>query len=115
MCTLSGIRDGRQTDGQADIASKKKELAKQTLQVKTRQKEVQTAELEIRASNDPAMMIGMLIPQSNSRPTWKQLSRRLSMRLPPRTRPRRSLRPSKTITRFSRYGRLPIPICRDGC
>lgn len=36
------------TARQADIASKKKELGKQTLQVKTRQKEVQTAELEIR-------------------------------------------------------------------
>lgn len=33
---------------QADIASKKKELAKQTMQVKARQKEAQTSELEIR-------------------------------------------------------------------
>lgn len=33
----------------ADIASKKKELGKKTLAVKTRQKEVQTADLELRA------------------------------------------------------------------
>ena len=40
----------RRADQQADIASKKKELAKQTMQVKARQKEVQTSELEIRES-----------------------------------------------------------------
>jgi structural maintenance of chromosome 2 len=38
------------TDLKADIASKKKELGKQTTQVKTRQKEVQTVELELRES-----------------------------------------------------------------
>jgi len=36
------------TDSQTDIANKKKELGKQTTQVKTRQKEIQTIELELR-------------------------------------------------------------------
>jgi structural maintenance of chromosome 2 len=39
-----------QADHQADIVSKKKELGKQTTQVKTRQKEIQTIELELRKS-----------------------------------------------------------------
>ena len=38
------------THDQTEITAKKKELGKQTLAVKTRQKEVQTAELEFRKS-----------------------------------------------------------------
>ena len=37
-----------EADIQTDIANKKKELGKQTTQVKTRQKEIQTIELELR-------------------------------------------------------------------
>jgi structural maintenance of chromosome 2 len=38
---------------QTDIANKKKELGKQTTQVKTRQKEIQTIELELRKLTEP--------------------------------------------------------------
>jgi structural maintenance of chromosome 2 len=41
------------TDVQTDIANKKKELGKQTTQVKTRQKEIQTIELELRKLTEP--------------------------------------------------------------
>jgi structural maintenance of chromosome 2 len=40
-------------DVQTDIANKKKELGKQTTQVKTRQKEIQTIELELRKLTEP--------------------------------------------------------------
>jgi structural maintenance of chromosome 2 len=40
-------------DLQTDIANKKKELGKQTTQVKTRQKEIQTIELELRKLTEP--------------------------------------------------------------
>lgn len=44
------LEQERRADNQADIVSKKKELGKQTTQVKTRQKEIQTIELELRTS-----------------------------------------------------------------
>lgn len=46
------LRRSAPAQDQADIANKKKELGKQTTQVKTRQKEVQTVELELRMSPD---------------------------------------------------------------
>lgn len=47
MDDFKNNKDSKLKEIKADIANKKKELAKQTTQVKLRQKEVQTAELEI--------------------------------------------------------------------
>jgi len=51
-----------EADIQTDIANKKKELGKQTTQVKTRQKEIQTIELELREFSDIARPGDKLIP-----------------------------------------------------
>lgn len=47
MADFKNNKDFKLNEIKADIASRKKELAKSTTMMKTRQKEVQTAELEL--------------------------------------------------------------------
>jgi structural maintenance of chromosome 2 len=94
-------------DLQTDIANKKKELGKQTTQVKTRQKEIQTIELELRKLSDSKLSETSWHRQNRWSVIWRLLRSKSQRRSRLPTKPRLSLPLLRRRWRSSRYADDP--------